>query len=79
VDPLDTPPRKATNLSVDAALLREAKSLNLNLSRVFEPALRDAVAAARRDRWLAENRAALDAYNRHVERDGVFSDGVRNF
>jgi antitoxin CcdA len=76
---LDSRPRKATNLSVDAALLREAKSLNLNLSRVFEPALRDAVAAARRDRWLAENRAALDAYNRHVERDGVFSDGVRNF
>jgi post-segregation antitoxin (ccd killing protein) len=42
--------RKAANLSVDAELLREAKSLNLALSRVFERALRDAVSRARRDR-----------------------------
>jgi antitoxin CcdA len=76
---VDTLARKATNLSVDASLLREAKSLNLNLSRVFESALQDAVAQARRERWLEENRDALDAYNRHVERDGVFSDGVRSF
>jgi antitoxin CcdA len=71
--------RKAANLSVDAALLQDAKRLELNLSRVFEGALRDAVARARSERWLAENREALDAYNRHVERDGVFSDGLRNF
>jgi len=76
---LDTAARKATTLSVDADLLREAKALNLSLSRVFDGALRDAVAKARRARWLEENREALDAYNRHVERDGVFSDGVRNF
>jgi antitoxin CcdA len=76
---VDTPPRKATNLSVDATLLHEAKRLNLSLSRVFENALREAVAHARRERWLEENREALEAYNRHVERDGVFSDGVRNF
>ncbi|MEO5763900.1 MAG: type II toxin-antitoxin system CcdA family antitoxin [Casimicrobiaceae bacterium] len=71
--------RKATNLSADAELLREAKALDLSLSRVFDSALRDAVAEARRARWLAENRDALDAYNRHIERDGVFSDGVRGF
>ncbi len=71
--------RKAANLSVDAALLQDAKRLELNLSRVFESALRDAVARERSERWLAENREALDAYNRHVERDGVFSDGLRNF
>jgi antitoxin CcdA len=78
-DALDTSARKATNLSVDADLLREAKALNLSLSRVFDSALRDAVAKARRARWLEENRDALDAYNRHIEQDGVFSDGVRNF
>lgn len=76
---MDTLARKAANLSVDASLLREAKRLNVSLSRVFESALRDAVARARRERWLEENRDALDAYNRHVERDGVFSDGVRSF
>ena len=76
---MDTPSRKAANLSVDAALLREAKGLDLNLSRVFESALQVAVAQVRRERWLEQNRDALDAYNRHVERDGVFSDGVRSF
>ncbi|MGE5825066.1 MAG: type II toxin-antitoxin system CcdA family antitoxin [Bacteroidota bacterium] len=30
-------------------------------------------------RWLARNRAALDAYNEHVEKHGVFSDGLRSF
>jgi antitoxin CcdA len=76
---MDNPTRQPTNLTVDATLLREAKSLNLSLSRVFESALRDAVARARREQWLAENRAAVEAYNRHVERDGVFSDGFRRF
>ena len=32
-----------------------------------------------RDEWLKANRAALDAYNEHVKRDGVFSDGMRSF
>lgn len=29
--------------------------------------------------WLKRNRAALHAYNEHVERDGVFSEGLRSF
>jgi antitoxin CcdA len=69
--------RKAANLSVDALLLKEAERLNLDISRVFEVALRDAVARARRELRRAENRAALITYNRHIERDGVFSDGLR--
>lgn len=28
---------------------------------------------------LRRNRAALDAYNRHVEKHGVFSEGLRSF
>jgi antitoxin CcdA len=39
--------------------------------------LHDEVARARRDRWLENNREALEAYNRHVERGGVFGDGIR--
>ena len=37
---------------------------------------------ARRERqqlWLAENKAAIEAYNEHVEKHSVFSDGVRTF
>jgi antitoxin CcdA len=29
--------------------------------------------------WLAENMNALEAYNRRIELNGVFSDGQRRF
>jgi antitoxin CcdA len=32
-----------------------------------------------RDAWLERNRAAIEAYNERVEREGVFSDGLRTF
>lgn len=35
--------------------------------------------SARAKAWLRRNRAALDAYNRHVEEHGVFSEGLRSF
>jgi NAD(P)-dependent dehydrogenase (short-subunit alcohol dehydrogenase family) len=32
-----------------------------------------------RAQWLAENRTAVEAYNDHVEKHGVFSDVLRSF
>ena len=40
------PPRKATNLSLDAALVDAARALDVNLSRAAEEGLRKAVAAS---------------------------------
>jgi antitoxin CcdA len=71
--------KKAANLSVDGELLERARGLNLNLSRVFEAGLSAAIRQRQREDWLQRNRAALDAYNEHVEKDGVFSDGMRSF
>ena len=71
--------KKAANLSVDGALLDDAKRLNLNLSQVFEAGLSAAIRQRQREKWLKDNRAALDAYNAHIEADGVFSDGLRSF
>lgn len=71
--------KKATNLSVDGELLDSAKRLKLNLSQVFEAGLSAAIRDKQREQWLNKNRAALEAYNEHVERDGVFSDGLRSF
>lgn len=71
--------KKAANLSVDGELLDSAKRLKLNLSQVFEAGLSAAIREKRREQWLNKNRAALEAYNEHVERDGVFSDGMRSF
>ena len=38
-----------------------------------------AVLGLKAELWKAQNRSALDAYDEHVERDGVFSDGLRSF
>jgi antitoxin CcdA len=71
--------RRAVNLTVNSALVQEAKALEINLSREFEAHLADLVRRRKQEKWLEENRDALDAYNTHVERDGVFSDGMRGF
>ncbi|MFA5914094.1 MAG: type II toxin-antitoxin system CcdA family antitoxin [Burkholderiales bacterium] len=71
--------KKAANLSVDGDLLDSAKRLKLNLSQVFEAGLNAAIREKQRELWLKENRPALEAYNEHVEKDGVFGDGLRSF
>lgn len=71
--------KRAANLTVDSQLLESARALNLNLSQVFEAGLSAAVRQRQREEWLRRNRAALEAYNEHVEKDGVFSDGLRSF
>ncbi len=71
--------KKPTNLSVDEVLLERARGLKLNLSKVFEAGLAEAIRREERAKWLARNRAALEAYNEHVEKHGVFSDGLRSF
>lgn len=71
--------RKAVNLSVDAGLLAQARRLELNLSRIFEERLADAVAEARHDAWIRENRPAIEDYNRRVEDRGSYGDRNRRF
>lgn len=69
----------ATNLSVRTDLVTEAKALGLNLSEVFEAAVRDAVRLKRQEAWREENRDAIESYNSMVARDGLFSDKWRKF
>lgn len=72
-------PKKATNLSLNSDLLKQARELDVNLSAVLEEALADVVKERLGQRWLEQNREAIDAYNQHVEEAGVFSDGQRSF
>ena len=46
--------RRAVNLTVSSVLIREAKALEINLSREFEAHLSDLVKERRQERWLAE-------------------------
>ena len=74
-----TAPKKATNLSINSDLLRQTKELNINLSQTVEDYLSELVREAKRKQWLAENAEAIAAYNERIEKDGVFSDGLRRF
>ena len=72
-------PKKAANLSINADLLSKAREMNINLSATLEQALAETLKQRQRAQWLAENKGAIEAYNDHVEKNGVFSDGLRSF
>ena len=74
-----TAAKKAANLSIRADLLEEARASKINLSQTLETALQAELKKEKERRWLEENRAAIEAYNRHVEEHGLFSDRFRTF
>ena len=71
--------KKAANVSVNAALLQQAKAFNINLSSTLEQALIAKLKQLQADIWATENKVAIDSYNRHIEQNGVFGDDVREF
>jgi antitoxin CcdA len=71
--------KRATNVSVRSDLLAAAREAGVNLSATLERALMEELAEAKRKKWRQENRDAITAYNEHVEKHGMFSDGVRSF
>lgn len=71
--------KQRTNVSIDAELLEEARKYNVKLSPLFEQALRRHIKREAAKRWLAENKNAIEEYNRDVKERGVFSDGMRSF
>jgi antitoxin CcdA len=71
--------RKATNLSIDPALVEEAKALGINASRAAEAGLREAVRTAKSQAWLRENAEAIAGWNAWVEEHGLPLDKYRQF
>ena len=56
-------PKKATNLTINADLLKKAKSYKINLSKSFETYLDSLVREREEKRWKEENHDAIDEYN----------------
>lgn len=63
--------RKPTNLSIDSALLKEAKVLGINVSRSAEVGIAQAVKVHKQEKWLKENARALASSNAYVEANGL--------
>ena len=62
------PTRRKTSVTLDAEALVRAKDLGINVSAVAEAAL--VKAAARREKWLAENADAFAAQSDWHARNG---------
>lgn len=71
--------RTKLNLTLERDTIEAARELGLNMSRIAEAALTDAVKAERNRRWVEENRAALEAYERRVEAEGCALERFRRF
>ncbi|HTN34059.1 MAG TPA: type II toxin-antitoxin system CcdA family antitoxin [Marinobacter sp.] len=65
------PLRKPTNLSLDSALLKEAKILGINVSRSAEAGIAEAVKLRKKENWLKDNAQALASSNAYIEANGL--------
>lgn len=72
-------PRRATNVTLPESLLQEARSLDINVSQACERGLAAEVAATKAQRWLRENRAAMDSWNDYVDQNGLPLAEFRQF
>lgn len=71
--------RRPTNLSLDSALLQEAKALGINISRSAEAGIKEAVMRSKGERWRQANKAALRSSNSYVESNGLPLSRHRQF
>lgn len=72
-------PKKAVNLSLNSDLLRQLKALDINLSQKVEQYLGELLRETKRQQWLAENQAAIAAYNQCIAEEGLPLEQYRMF
>ena len=72
-------PKKATNLSLDAATIEKAKAMGLNLSKVVNELLEKEVRRVYKLKWAERNKAAIDAYNAKIDSEGTFAQQVNEW
>ena len=67
----DAAPKRATNLTLNSKVLDLARELGMNLSQTVDALLAEEVRRRYWERWNADNKGAIDAYNERIERDGL--------
>lgn len=66
-------------MRLSAALVDEARALDINLSREFEEHLHALVRARRADRWRDENKKAIASYSAFFAKHGVWNEDDRGW
>lgn len=72
-------PKRATNVSLVAEMVDEAKKRGINVSEACQTGLAAELKKAREAEWLAENREAIESCNAYVREHGMPYDEYRHF
>ena len=72
-------PKKATNITLSADVLADAKALGINVSQACDQFLRELVRREQERRWQAENAEFIATYNAGVAGDGLPLEAWRTF
>ena len=73
------PRKQSANVSVRSDILQQAKARHINLSQTLENRLEELLKEQDRQGWLDENRQAMAAANDFVEKNGLWSEKLRQF
>lgn len=63
--------RKPVSLTVREDIIKTARQLGLNTSQAAEAGIDAAVRQAQASAWRAENKEAIDAYNKTIATEGL--------
>lgn len=64
-------PKKSTNLSLNSKVLETARGLGMNISQTVDGLLADEVKRRYWEKWQADNREAIAAYNKRIAKEGM--------
>ncbi len=68
---IDKAPKKATNLSLNSKVLEMAREMGMNVSQTVDTLLAEEVKRRYWAKWNEDNKEALDAHNRLIEKFGL--------
>jgi antitoxin CcdA len=67
----NSPKRQRTTITLPADIIAGAKEYDLNISRLTEEAVAQALKKEREQEWLQKNKGGIDAYNQFVMEHGL--------
>jgi antitoxin CcdA len=73
------PHKKATNITLSADVLADAKAFGINISQACDGFLRERVKQERERHWLSHNAEFIAEYNKTLETEGLPLDQYRSF
>ncbi|MDG4714146.1 type II toxin-antitoxin system CcdA family antitoxin [Enterobacter hormaechei] len=71
--------KKTVSVTLEPALLQQARDAGINLSATLTTALKHQIRESEAERWKRANRKALQELNRITDEHGLLSDDHRTF